>query len=31
MVLNVKKWKELALNRKASNGLVEKVETHKGL
>jgi hypothetical protein len=30
-VMNVNNWKELALNRKAWNDLVETAKTHKGL
>jgi len=30
-MINMKNWKELALNRKAWNSLVEKVKTHKVL
>lgn len=31
MVLNVKNWKELALNRKACNDMGEKTKIHNGL
>ena len=31
MVINVKNWKEPALNRKVWNDLVEKAKTYKGL
>jgi hypothetical protein len=31
MVMNANNWKELALNRKAWNDLVEKAKTHKAV